>query len=423
MAKNKVDDYSLVPVPREARQGLYSMMTTYAGYGMSCFNLILGGTLGVALDFKTAIIAILIGNAIITLIGICCSFIGERFGLSTTILTRGVFGKKGQVVTTFMLALLPPGFVGMYVSQVGGTLTSILPMLPWFAGSIFFLVCISLTSIYGFKGLAKLSWIAVPLIIVLSFYGINKVGGFEAVMAFQPEKPMTLFAGISAVIAGWVTGGVLAGGDVGRYAKNRKEVAAGNIFGWFICSSIVEIVGCASAAATGNGNVAMVLIAAGVIIPGFILYFLLMWTTADNNLYAFSLSLINIDQTFAPNTKRTKKFWLIVGAVCVFVVSILVTKLGISAWLNLVLGYVGRIVPAIGAIITVEFFINGRIKQSHEEFVATQANVNWRAFAALAIGFIFSCFGPIPSVQNYVAAFIAYIIICKATKYDPCAKK
>lgn len=416
MARN--DDYALKPVPREERQDLYSLASTYAGYGMSCFNLILGGTLGVALSFKHAVIAVLVGNAIIAFIGICCGFVGEKFGVSTTLLTRGVFGKKGQLITTALLAILPPAFVGMYVSQVGDTLKSILPNAPWFIGSIIFLVCIVLTSINGFKGLARLSWIAVPLIIVLSFYGISKVGGWGIVFAFEPEKPMTLFKGISTVIAGWVTGGVLAGGDVSRYAKNRRDVSVANIFGWLVCASIVELVGCACGAAVGSGNVALVLISAGVIIPGFILYWLLMWTTADNNLYAFSLSLINIDQTLMPDTKRTKKFWLVVGAVLVLVVSFLVQKLGISSWLNMVTGYVGRIVPAIGAIITVDFLVLGRIKLSYEDFIEKQTGWNWRAFVALIVGFIFASFGPIPAVQNYVAAFIAYWIVCKATKYE-----
>jgi len=410
-------DYSLSPVPLSERRDLYSLMTVYGGYGMSVFNLIVGGILGSSMTFGNALLVIIFGNIVLVIIGSFTGFIGLKFGLSTTMLSRSTFGVKGQVLTSFLIALTVPGFVGLYTSTIGQMLHSLFPVIPWLVGSVFFLGCIVLTSIYGFKGLAVLSHFAVPAVIILSIYGINKMGGLGKIFTFTPESAMPMIEAFSMVVATWVVGAVIAGGDVGRYAKTKTDIVVSNCFGWLLAAGGVEVIGAASAAAANKGNIAEIMISMGLIVPGLLLYYLLMWTTADNNLYAFSLAFMSIQQAVSPNSKKKKTFWVLVGACCILAVGVIATLIGSSAFVYKLLGYVGSYAPAYGAVFIADFFVIGRIKQTGEQLKQTRPIVNWRALIAVACGYVAGSlpFG-IQVLQSFIVAFVVYVIACNLAK-------
>lgn len=410
----KDKDYAVSQVPLNERRDLYSTATVYAGYGMSVFNLFLGGTLGAGLTFKDAMIAIIVGNLVVAVIGIFSGYIGLKRGLATTIISRTCFGRTGQVITSALISLLIPGFVGVYTGTVGQMLHKLFPALPWYVGSLIFLASIVATSIYGYKGLAYLSWFAVPLVFILCLYGMGNLG-WENLWSYSPSEPLALGTAISMVIAGWITGAVLAGGDVGRYAKSTKDIVVGNLFGWLIAAGALEALGAATAMVAGSGNIVEILISLGIIVPALVLYYLLMWTTADNNLYAFSLAWSNIEEVIRGELRLGKRVWVIIGAIAVMLVGVLVVTMGVQSYIYKFLGYVGEIVPPFGGIIIADYYLLGRLRQSEEEINATTPDVNYVAFASLIGGFLVAHFFQrgIPAIQGMVTAVILYVGISK----------
>src|SRR5690625_7956567 len=80
-------------------------------------------------------------------------------------------------------------------------------------------ILMMLTAFIGYKGLAALSMIAVPLVTILSVWGliqaVNYLGDWNALFASSPSgDPITLFAGITIFVGNAAAGAVVF--EIGR---------------------------------------------------------------------------------------------------------------------------------------------------------------------------------------------------------------
>ena len=290
--KKTVEDseWSLSAVPASMKvQGLWAAMVVLVGFTFFSPSMTAGGNLGIGCG----------------LLG----YIGQRTGLTLDLLAHRSFGDKGSFLPSALISFTQIGWFGvgvaMFAIPVAGLINNAVPM--W-ALIVITGVVMTVTAYLGIKALAVLGSIAVPLIAVLGVYsvnwGINEVGGFMNVFAQNPDKPLTLAAGIAIVV-----GSFISTPNFTRFARTPYIAVIATVVAFFVGNSIMMIFGAVGGAVTGVPDIFDVLILQGLAIPAVLTLGLNIWTTNNNALYTAGLGVSNI--TKIPN----KPLVLVSGAI------------------------------------------------------------------------------------------------------------
>lgn len=219
-----VNDYSTSAVPEESKKSFVNSAAVWFGFTVSISAFLTGGTLGAGLTAGQGLTAVLIGNCVLMAIAVLLGVIGQRTGLTTASLGRIVFGKKGSIISSFILGALGMCLIGVLMNSFGSSIAALLPGFPGFLAILIFAVCITSSAIFGYKGLTIISYVAVPsllLLLIISLVATSKLvgGNLSAVFALEPVGELTMAAGISNVISTWANGACLSA-DISRYSKN-----------------------------------------------------------------------------------------------------------------------------------------------------------------------------------------------------------
>jgi cytosine permease len=375
-------DYALDPVPTDRRRGLYSLVAVWVGWAISVSSFLVGGAVGAGTTFGTGLTAILVGNAILALIGGAIGYIGYRTGLTTYLASRIIFGVRGSAVPSIVLGILAMGFIGVLMDAFGTAMVGLVPDVPWTVWVILFAVAVTITAVFGFKGLAVLSVVAAPLMVAFALYSLFRIGGddggFSAAVDAVPAAPIGFDVAVTAVIATWITGAALAG-DIGRYARRPSHVAIGAVCGYVLGAGFFEFTAMISSSAVGNPNFVVVMTQLGLLVPATVILALALWTTTDNNLYSSSLAFTNASKVLGRTVN--KKIWVFVG-----IGIALVTAFGGFAGNFLsFLSIIGTVTPPFAGILLAHFFVLGGLRTSAGSLLAAAPVVRWSALVAWVI--------------------------------------
>ena len=423
MEKNKssqvsqglVSDYTTSAVPEKAKKSFVNNAAVWFGFTVSISAFLTGGTLGGGMAAGKGIAAVLIGNGVLILIASLLGIIGQRTGLTTASLGRIVFGKKGSIISSFVLGVLGMCLIGVLMNSFGSSIAALLPGFPAIVAILLFAVCITSSSIFGYKGLTIISYIAVPSLLVLLVIGLaatgKLAGGLGQVFDIVPAGEMTLAAGISSVIATWANGACLSA-DISRYSRKPSHVIGGSIFGFLVGTSVFE--GCAvlMSVATGGTDFTSIFKALGLLVPGLIILLLALWTTTDNNVYSSSLAFTNLSDLVG--IKIPKWGWTII---CV-AIAVLASTFGFAKNFGTWLGYLGAFTTPFAGILIAHFWVMNSPKANSYRM---PAGFRLSAFIAWVCGFIIcrivvanQAAIPLPSsVCGMIAGFVLYIVLSK----------
>ena len=283
------NDNATQRVPENEKKGFCSIAFVAAGYCICMSGLYTGAAMGFGMNFKEAILAVIVGNVILSVYGGLIGAAGAREGVSTSMLARHTFGREGSKVIGILLAAVMAGWYAVQVGFFGSTMSALFPnggiitsqYVAAFWGGILMMV----TAYMGYKGLNILSYIAVPSIAILSVVGVcvavKGSGGWNAIMNLVPPKPMTISASIVAIV-GSFAGGAAAQSDITRYAKDAKTSWLGTVFGYLIANTFVILAGYLITAATGESDPPVAFLAMGLGVAALLILILAQWTTNDN---------------------------------------------------------------------------------------------------------------------------------------------
>lgn len=404
-AKN---DYATERIPMSERKSIFNVAIVAAGYCIAMSGLFTGAAMSAGLDLKNALIAAIIGNTILSIFGGAIGAAGAKEGLSASRLAIFSFGRDGFKIVSVVLALTMGGWFAVQSGLFGETINAMFPNAgfitnPYFAafwGGLLMLV----SAYFGYKGLASLSIIAVPLIVVTATYGTYKAitltGGWNEAMAIIPHGSTTISAGIVMVVGSFAAGAA-SQADITRYSKDTKAAWIATIFGYLIANSFIITAGYLTALTTGVGDLPNAMLQLGLGFGALLVLILAQWTTNDNNLYTSSLSLSNIF-----NIKKSKLVLIIgvLGAIC--------GGLGISEYFASWLSILGIGVPPMAGIIIADYYLIR--KQSYRNIDkdsipqwSTNAIITW--VLSGIIGFTVD-FG-IASLNSLASAIIIYFIL------------
>lgn len=411
--KDAYGDYSVVRVPQENRRSFLSTFFVYNGVVICAAALWAGNALAGGLNLIDSLIACVIGFGITGIIGGFVAVIGSREGVSSTMLARHAFGRYGAIIVGLIFAItnwgwysFQAGFFGTVINTMfpGHFLTQ--PSVAAFWGGLLMI----LTAMVGYKGLAFLSFLSIPLMLVIITAGdaaiIAKIG-LDKILAMTPSNPITLAQGITIAAGGMAAGSVISA-DVARYSKKGKHAFWAFLLALMIVNNFVVLSGAAMTLATGSPNLPEAMVATGLGISSLVMLILAQWTTNDNNLYSTTLALVNIIPV---------KKWIL--AVILGVLASIVAATGVINHFVSFMTFLGTYIPPIGGIILADYFLVRPLFDKKEgpyryEYGPGTVYDVIDVIAVILIflsGYIGSKIPGIPAINAIIVGFVGYFVL------------
>ena len=397
-AVEKVDaDYSLEAVPESARKGFWNMFFVMLGFTFFSASMSVGAKLGNGLDLSGFIWACVIGGVILSAYCGVLAFIGASTGLNMDLLCRRAFGTKGSYLSSFLLGFTQIGWFGVGVAMFSIPAAQLLGINEWILTIVAGLL-MTATAATGMKALEIVSYISVPLIVILGVYSMITAtaegGGLVAIFG-QSAGGITLFTGIGYVIGSFISGGTATPNFI-RFAKNRKIAVWTTVIAFFLGNTLMFCFGAVGGAFTGADDIFYVMIAQGLAIPALVVLGANIWTTNNNALYTGGLALSNI--TGKPMKYLTWAAGIIGTALAIWL------YWNFCGWLNVL----NCALPPIGIIVILDYFKNRKkYEGSHNEVIVNWFNVIGVIAAALVANFLH---WGIAAVNAMVVAAIFFFI-------------
>ncbi|MEM3976184.1 MAG: cytosine permease [Desulfurococcaceae archaeon] len=413
-----LEDYSLVSVPLHERRGFLSQFLIISGYIICIAGLFAGGTLGSGMNISTAITALIIGSIILALYSSLVAIPSAKYGVSTYVLARHAFGRYGSMIVALIAFILNgAGWYAYETALFGLTMQELIPGHPathWQVASIWGGIMMMITSIVGYRGINVLSYLAVPLMVILSLAGLlasaQMVGGWDTLMALQPPQTIPLAVGITITV-GYFAIGAATQPDIARYAKNEK-VAVGSIWaGFLLANPFIMFCGVVMLLATmyhyaelglvgSTPNLPLAMKVLGLGLGALIVAALAQWTTNDNNLYTGSLALVNI----IPLPR-----WLLVSITGI--AGTIIAAIGIYEYWVPWLIFLGSFVPAMAGVIIADYHVISRLLRRKEYKFGPGTAYSGFDVAGLLAMFIAGYIATIPAISEIIPGAIIGLVL------------
>lgn len=366
-------DYSLEAVPASARKGFWKMFFVMLGFTFFSASMSVGAKLGNGLDLSGFFYACLIGGIILS--GYCglLAYIGSQTGMTMDLLCRRTFGTKGSYLSSAILGFTQIGWFGVGIAMFSIPAAELMGVNEW-ALTIIAGLLMTATAATGMKALEIVSYISVPLIVVLGVYSMTAAigdgGGLMTIFA-QSAGGITLATGIGYVIGSFISGGTATPNFI-RFSKNSQIAVWTTVIAFFIGNTLMFCFGAVGGAFTGKDDIFYVMIAQGLAIPALVVLGANIWTTNNNALYSGGLAISNISSI------RMK--------ITTWISGIIGTLLAIWLYWNFVswLSILNCALPPIGIIVILNYFKN----RSSFEHNAKMQTFNWFNIAGIIIGAI-----------------------------------
>ncbi|MEU0479609.1 cytosine permease [Streptosporangium sp. NPDC006013] len=405
-----LDDHALEPVPAHRRKSLIQMIIVQIGWNISVSSFLVGGVVGGGTTFGEGMAAILVGNLVLVAVSALIGLVGYRTGLSSYLAARVVFGRQGAVVVSLLLGVIAMGFIGVLMDTWSGAVHKLIPAIPPWAFILAFGAAITTTAIFGFKGLAKFSAIAVPIEVAIALLALFKIGGgdggFAEMAAQQPAVPIGFAVAVGAVISTWITGAALVG-DVTRFASRGRDVIISCFAGFVVGAGVFEIIATVSAMSVGNSNFVLVMQGLGLLAPAAVMLVLALWNTADNNLYSASLAFTNASNTLG--LRVGKPTWTIIS----IVIAILVAFAGLAAQFLVFLNVIAIIAPPFAGVLIAHFWILAR-HHTGDQLLESAPAVRAEALVAWVVAALLAKYTDVlltDAIEGLVYGFVCYAVL------------
>ena len=434
-AASSKSDYELGSVPTAERKSWLPVAGIWIAIGIDLSGTIMGVQLGNGLPFGQALSATILGSILLGLLAMACTWVGAATGLTSAMLSRAVFGRVGGRVIAIAMAISSLGWFGVQTGFFADNARIAVEELtganvPVHVFTVIGGILMTLTALWGYRSIQRLSSWAVPLLIALL--------GLAVVLAFAKFGVGELFADIPAqftfggavsLVMGIFVFGVIVSPDIARWAKTPKQAMVAGFVGFFVGNSLIVIVSLVLSRVMGVEDLMRMFFILGLGALALVVLTLAQWTTNTNNLYSAAL---NLSVVFTRVSRRT--LTLIGGAV-----AIIAAVAGIYGAFIPFISLMGTFIAPYGGVYLAEFFTNrkGRLRASaaahangedgdYSELSKNEPAANPWAFVAWAIGgFVgvlttnpadglglgWLTITTIPALDAILAAFVAHWII------------
>ncbi|ROR73042.1 cytosine permease [Bogoriella caseilytica] len=404
-------DYPLGRVPRAERPGTLAVAVVIAGFLFYTPTMVVGGDVAGAFPFGEFLGLAAVATVVLGLYMALMGLISERTGLTTALVSRLVLGRVGGKWGSFILGGTQLGWYGVGL----GVLANLIEASTGFGATWLVVivggVLMASTAYFGFRGIEILSWISVPLMLVLCVWvtvlAFGEAGGWSDLLAGGGADAGSIGPGtaITMMIATFISGGTQIGNWT-RFANGATRTFVLTLVAVLLVQFAMLFFGGVGVAAYGEGDFVEVLLAMGIVGMALVLLVANLWTTNDNTAYAFAVAGAEL---FEKADKRP----FVVGGV---VISVVLALTGIADNLISFLSLLSVVIPPLGGVIIGTFFFVWRGKDpgtalTDIPMIRLGALVAYLAGAAAALVGTYGGLGS-PAIQGIIVAALA-VPVCE----------
>ena len=297
-----VEHSPLHPVRDEDQRGWFFLATVKVGV-MICVPLFaLGGALGTHMRLAEMGPAVFVGALVTALLATLTGLVGMHARVPTAVLVRHTFGELGGKLVAAILIVTLFGWFGVQTEVLVNSLLALMASSLGFAVDRLALTVacgalISSTAIIGVRALGKVSFVAVPLLLVVMSVPTWVALSTYAWLPLLDKPPAGAPYGFGTVVS-IITGGHIVAiaitPDIARFMRSARDTVIGVGIGYGLVLPVLLTVAALLALIYDNGDLVAIMIATGVGGPALLVIMLATWTANDKNLYETSLALSSL---------------------------------------------------------------------------------------------------------------------------------
>lgn len=324
---------------------------------------ILAGTFIAPLGFTKGVAAILIGHVIGCILLYYAGLIGGKTGKSAMETVKFSFGRKGSKFFAFLNVLQLVGWTAVMVITAAKAMEVVVNPITHVSGSglwcILLGVLIIVWLLIGVTNLGKVNLFAIGglfiLTILLSFvvFRGGAPGDVSGIMSFGAAVELSAAMPIS-----WLP--LIS--DYTRFAEKPVGSTLSSTVAYFIGSCWMYIIGLGAAVFTGEADIAVIMLQAGMGITGILIIIFATVTTTFLDAYSAGVSFNDISGTM--NEKWAAIVITVIGTV-------LAIYTPIEQYENF-LYFIGSVFAPMSAILITDYFL---LKEDHSEETINPTNI------------------------------------------------
>ena len=348
------EDYPLSAVPSAARKPFWSLSLLLMGFALTSTTLFAGGSIGPAFSFLHLIAVILMGNLILGIYCAALGYIASKSGLTTVLMARFSFGNMGSRWVDFIMGFTQIGWYAFTTAVIVQVLMQLLDIPATGLVNILLIFLFNYafcaTAYIGYRAIDWLSRLAVPAMLILVAVSLAlAVRDFDATTVTTPTGAMGIGTALTITIGTFISGGTQAT-NWSRFADSGKNAVVSTLSAFTLVNGLLVFAGAFCTLVYGSEDLIAAMATQGILAAGVVLLILNVWTTQDNTIYAFSVAGANMFRT-------PKRHAFVLGGATL---ALVFTLSGIYDLLPTYLIFLGTVIPPVGGIIMVDFWLRHR---------------------------------------------------------------
>lgn len=369
--------------------------------------------MGAGSDIPTFFKALAISSVILTVIGSFIGIISWKTGLTYGQICLHSFGKIGSQMVALMIVVTLVGWFSIDAYLIGQYTNAMFSSVPLMPVVIISGIIMTITAIWGIKAMEYLAWVHVTLVFVFSlisiYLSIKGSGGWAGLMAIKPNEQLPLEQLVTLGVGSFICGAVAFTPDILRFAKTKGQAILTMIITMMLANPLMLVFGALGTIATGEKDIAYVLLAQGLLTAAFIVMLLNIVGTAIGCVYSGSLSL-SITFTKTPRWVLVCGFGLLgtIGAV-----------VGFYGLFGAFIDFLASTIPALAGVFIADYFFSfkGRypnLDTYHLPLIRYGAFFAW--FTGIAANYLIPW--GFSSVNGVVVAFVTRAILAQLMRFE-----
>lgn len=378
----KVSEFAAVAIPDNQLVAWPRVAAVAAMVAFSLPTFITGLEVSQGLTPMNTIWALLVGSVIILIIGAIMGSIGANSRMSSYLLVRVAFGDKGASLVNIAFAISLLGWFGVNINLFADAVSRLaLDLfdleLPSLALAVFASLCMTITTIIGFKAINILATLMVPVLAIVTFLLAKSAlttQSFGEILALDPVESITTGQGISAIVGAIIIGAIILP-DITRFVRHWSGAVYTALIAYLIVQLAVMGAAATAGAVSGKTDILDIMLDLNLGMGAFLIVIGSSWVLNSLNLYS---AILGTKATF-PKLHSTG---LALGLGAVGVIAALMNLL--DNFIPFLIFLSDIFVPVAGVIIVDALLL--RRKSYHIETLTANRAFNWPGLLAWGLG-------------------------------------